>query len=42
MDFNKNLHLFEPIISILDGKNVLLLTDKEALFNVACYFDRQH
>ena len=35
-------HLFEPIISILGGKNVLLLTDKEALFNVAYYFDRQH
>ena len=44
MDFNKNSHLFEPIISILGGKNVLLLvlTDKEALFNVAYYFDTQN
>ena len=42
MDFNKNSHLFEPFISILGGKNVLVLTDKEALFNVAYYFDRQH
>ena len=29
MDFNKNSHLFEPFISILGGKNVLVLTDKE-------------
>ena len=39
MDFNKNSHLFEPFISILGGKNVRVLTDKEALFNVAYYFD---
>ena len=38
MDFNKNSHLFEPFISILGGKNVLVLTNKEALFNVAYYF----
>ena len=42
MDFNKNSHLFEPFISILGGKNVLVLTDKKALFNAAYYFDRQH
>ena len=29
MDFNKNSHLFEPFISILGGKNVLLLTVKQ-------------
>ena len=40
MDFKKNSHLFEPFISILGGKNVLVLTDREALFNVAYYFDR--